>query len=166
MRCDCVVAEGWARREDFPDGRARDDADDGAWLLTCHDSGTLAASMRIVAPSAGRPLPTEQDFGLRARPAGRVLDAGRLVVAPSARAHASHRIVGGLCARAWLVAHEHGYERFVSSATPALIELYRGLGLHVTVLGPAREHWGARRAPIAISGDDASFAFLTRPVSP
>lgn len=161
MRYECVVAEGWARPEDHPDGRAREADDAGAIFVVCRDGGALAASMRIVAPTPGGRLPTERDFGVRARPQGSAVDVGRLVVAPAARAGRSHRIVGGLCARAWLETWARGYRRVISSATPDLIEFYGSLGMHVTVLGPARDHWGARRAPVAIEGDERSFAFLT-----
>jgi hypothetical protein len=161
LRYACVVDEGWMRPEELPDGLEHDPDDALATFVTCHDGDALAGSMRIVAPSPDRPLPTEQAFGLRARPAGRVVDVGRLVVAPAARAGRSHRIVGGLCARGWLEVVAHGCDRALSSATPDLIELYRALGLRITVLGAARPYWGARRAPIAIEGDEDSFAFLT-----
>ena len=162
MRCECILAEGWRRPEDFPDGRERDADDDRAAFVVCRDDDALAGSMRLVVPAPGRPLPAERAFGLRARPPGRVVEVGRLIVAPGARAGQSHRILGGLAARGWLEAARRGYDRTISTATPGLIELYRGLGLRVLVLGPAREHWGARRAPIMIEGDEDSFAFLTR----
>lgn len=161
MRCDCILAEGWARAEDFPDGRERDADDDRATFLVCRDGDALAGSVRIVAPAAAAPLPVERDFGVRARPPGRVVEVGRLIVAPGARAGRSHLVLGGLCARAWLLVSASGHVGAISTATPALIELYRGLGLRVSVLGPARSHWGARRAPIAIEGGPESFAFLT-----
>jgi hypothetical protein len=160
MRFDCVVAEGWARPEDFPDGRAREDDDADALLVVCYADDQLAASMRIVLPAADRRLPTEREFGVRARPAGQVVDAGRLVVAPRSRARLSHRIIGGLSARGWLEIWRRGYTRAISSATPQLIELYAAFGLQVTVLGPARQHYGAQRAPIAIDGSRATFEFL------
>lgn len=163
MRFECVVAEGWARPEDHPAGRERDAYDDAATFVVCRDGDRLAGSMRVVAPSPGRLLPSEQQFGVRARPVGAVVEVGRLIVAPGMRARQSHRILAGLAARGWLEAVAHRYDRAISSATPELIELYRGLGLRVTVLGPARDHWGARRAPITIEGHDGSFAFVTRP---
>ena len=161
MRYACVIAAGWAHPEQHPDGRERDTYDDTATFVVCRDGERLAGSMRVVAPSARRPLPSELEFGVRARPAGRVVEVGRLIVAPGMRAGRGHRILAGLCARGWLEAGARGYDRAISSATPELIELYRGLGLRVTVLGPARDHWGARRAPIMIEGDEDSFAFLT-----
>jgi hypothetical protein len=162
MRCDCVLAEGWARAEDFPDGRERDADDARASFVVCRDGDTLGGSMRIVEPLPGEPLPAEREFGIRARPTGEVVEVGRLIVAPGVRAGRSHRILGGLCARGWMLLAERGYERAISTATPTLIELYSALGLQVTVLAPARLSWGARRAPIAIEGGPESFAFLTR----
>lgn len=161
MRYECVIAAGWARPEDHPDGRERDAYDETAAFVVCRDGERLAGSMRVVAASAQRPLPSEREFGVRARPAGRVVEVGRLIVAPGMRAGRGHRILAGLCARGWQEAVARGFDRAISSATPELIELYRGLGLRVTVLGPARDHWGARRAPIMIEGDEDSFAFLT-----
>lgn len=161
MRAACVVAEGWARPEDFPDGREHDEYDAGATFVVCRDGAALAGSMRIVAPAAGRPLPAERAFGIRARPPGRVADVGRVVVAPGRRAGQSHRILGGLCARGWLEVSTLGFDRVISGATPELVELYRAIGLQVTVLGPAREHWGARRVPVQVTGDRLSVAYLT-----
>ena len=48
----------------------------------------------------------------------------------------------------------------ISTAPPELIELYRSLGLRVSVLGPPKRYWGIERAPIAIEVGAASFAFL------
>ena len=161
MRAACILAEGRGRPDELRGGRERDDYDDDAIFVVCHDGDALAGSLRIVAPSPGRELPTERTFGIRARPAGRVADVGRVIVAPEARARQSHRILGGLCARGWVELAARGLDRAISSATPELVELYRAVGLHVTVLGPAREHWGARRAPVQVAGDRHSFAFLT-----
>jgi hypothetical protein len=94
------------------------------------------------------------------RPVGKVAEAGRIIVSPQTRAGRSHLVIGGLCARGWLLAREQGYERAVSTATPELIELYRGLGLSITVLGPSQMHWGEERVPIQIDGAQDSFGFL------
>lgn len=161
MRYLCVVAEGWATEADFPDGRERDEYDEEATFVVCRDGYDVAGSLRVVLPSPHRPLPTERDFALRARPAGRVGEVGRIVVAPSARAGRSHLVLAGLCARAWQVLHAGGCDRAVSTAAPDVIELYRALGMRVSVLGPARLHWGVARAPIQIDGDGHAFAFLT-----
>ena len=169
MRYECVVGEGWARAEDQPDGRERDEYDDEATFVVCRDAGFIAGSMRLVAPSPGRPLPTERAYGIRARPPGRAVEVGRIVVAPSSRAGRSHLVLAGLGARGWLEACRWGYEGVVSTATAEVVDLYRALGLRVTVLGPARTHWGASRVPIRVDGDERSFDFVGRaggPASP
>ena len=160
MRYECVVGEGWARAEDHPDGRERDEYDDEATFVVCRDAGAIAGSMRLVPPSPHRPLPTERAYGIRARPLGGAVEVGRIVVAPSARAGRSHLILAGLGARGWLEACRRGYEGVVSTATAEVVDLYRALGLRVTVLGPARLHWGARRVPIRVDGDERTFDFV------
>ena len=161
MRFACVVAEGWASPADHPAGVERDEYDDEATFVTCRDGTALAGSLRLVPPAPGRLLPTERDFGIRVRPPGRVLEVGRIVVSPAARAGRSHLILAGLCARGWLEAYARGFDRAVSTAAPEVIDLYRSLGMCITVLGPAQEHWGTSRVPIQIEGDEDSFAFLT-----
>ena len=161
MRYDCVVTEGWSGAGDHPDGREHDDYDDGATFIACRDGEAMVGSLRIVAPRPDRPLPTERDFGIVARPAGKVLEVGRIVVARGARAGRSHLILGGLCARSWLEAYARGFVRVISTAAPEVIDLYASLGLRISVLAPAKAHWGTMRAPIQIEGDEATFGFLT-----
>jgi hypothetical protein len=160
MRYECVVEEGWARPADHPDGRERDEHDDGATFVVCRDGGALVGSMRVVPPTPGRPLPVEQAFGIRARPVGGVVEVGRIVVARGARSGRSHLVLAGLAARGWLEACAWGSDRAVSAATAEAVELYRALGLRVTVLAPAATYRGAVRAPILIEGDERSFAFV------
>lgn len=156
-----MVAEGWARPSDHPDGREHDEYDDDATFVVCRDGEALAGSLRLIAPVPGRPLPTERDFGIRLRPARRVVEVGRIVVSPAARPGRSHLILGGLCARGWLEAYARGFDRAVSTAAPEVIDLYQSLGMRITVLGPAQRHWGTSRVPIQIEGDEDSFAYLT-----
>ena len=160
MRYECVVAQGWVRPSDYPDGRERDEDDEGATFVVCRDDDKIIGCMRLVPPRPDRPLPTEREYGIRVRPAGKVAEAGRIIVSPRTRSGRSHLVIGGLCARGWLLAREQGHERAVSTATPELIELYRGLGLSITVLGPPQMHWGEERAPIQIDGAQNSFGFL------
>ena len=161
MRYECVVGEGWSSPADHPDGRELDEYDGSATFIVCHDGPSLVGSLRIVAPERERPLPSERDFGIVLRPHGKVAEVGRIVVSSAARAGRSHLILGGLCARGWLEAYARGFDRAVSTATPELIDLYASLGLRITVLAPARPHWGAMRSPIQIEGDEDTFGFLT-----
>jgi N-acyl-L-homoserine lactone synthetase len=160
LRYDCVVEQGWARPEDHPDGVERDEYDDEAVHVVGRDGGGLVGALRIVLPSPRRPLPTEAAFGIRARPAGQVPEVGRIVVARPVRPGRSHLVLAGLCARAWLELSARGYDRALSTAAPDVLELYRSLGMRLTVLGPARLHWGSARVPVQVEGDEQSFAFL------
>jgi N-acyl-L-homoserine lactone synthetase len=162
LRYDCVVDLGWASAADFPDGRAADAWDGAATFVVCREAGRLIGALRLVAPQPDRPLPTEHDFDLRLQAREELIDAGRLVTRPQARAGRTHYLLAGLLARGWLTARAMGYDRVVSAASPALIEYYRGLGMGIDVLGPPRRHWGAERAPIEIRGSSASFAFMGR----
>ena len=166
MRYETVVDEGWATPEEHPDGRERDSYDEEAVFIVCRDAGAIVGSMRLVPPSPSRPLPIEREFGIRARPAGRVAEVGRLIVQPAARAGRSHLVLAGLCARAWLEMSTADWDHAISTAAPEVIELYRAVGMGITVLGPAQLHWGIQRAPIQILPGEASFAFLTSGPSP
>lgn len=160
MRYECVIGEGWARPEDHPDGREHDEHDDDALFIVCREDEALVGSMRLIPPRPGVLLPAERDFGIRVRPLGAVPEAGRIIVARAARGGRSHLIVAGLCARGWLEARARGHDEVVSTAAADVLDLYRGLGLRITVLGPARIQWGESRVPIRVAGDEESFAFL------
>ena len=160
MRYECVVGLGWASPAEYPDGRERDEYDDGATFVVCRDDDEIIGCMRLVPPTSNHPLPTEREFGIKVRPAGKVAEAGRIIVSPRIRAGRSHLVIAGLCARGWLLARDLGYERAVATATPEVIDLYRGLGLRIAVLGPPQMHWGEVRAPIQIEGAEDSFGFL------
>ena len=160
MRYECVIEMGWARPSDFPDGLEYDEYDDDAVHVVCRDAGAIIGCLRLVFPVAGRALPTERDFGLRIDPPGDACEGGRIVVPVRHRAKRSHLILAGLFTRAWLIARERHFERSISTATSQLIELYRGLGARVTVLGPDRPYWGEMRAPIEIAGAEESLAWL------
>ena len=160
MRYECVVGMGWARPEDHPDGRERDEHDADAIFIVGRENGTTVGSLRLILPTPGLLLPTERDSGIRVRPLGGVAEAGRIIVAPSARRGRSHLILAGLCARGWFEACAHGYDQVVSTAAADVLDFYRGLGLRITVLGPAQKQWGERRVPVRVEGDPESFGFL------
>jgi N-acyl-L-homoserine lactone synthetase len=160
MRYACVVEMGWRRAEDFPDGRERDEYDDGAAFIVCRDGAALVGTLRLVLPELGRPLPVERDFGIRVEPPGEALDAGRLVIAAGYRGGPGHPVLAGLFCRCWLEARRLGYSRLVAAAPAKTIDLYRDLGLGITVLGPPQAHWGEERTPIEIAGGDKTFASL------
>ena len=161
MRYGCVVELGWARPEDYPDGREGDEYDDGATFVVCRDGDENVGSARVVPPAAGRLLPMEREFGLRAGSVGEAFEVGRIVVPRSYRPGRSHLVIAGLAARCWLVGHALGCTRVVSTATADVLDLYRSLGMQVSVLGPSRVYWGEERVPFEISADEEA-AFLKR----
>lgn len=158
MRYRCVVDEGWACPDDFPDGMERDVHDDEAIHIVAWDGGTLAGTVRLVTPASGRPLPIEDAYGLRIEPIGQVVDGGRLVVAPEYRGRAGHVVLAALFARFWQETRAQGYRTIAAVAPRGILELYRNLGLHVTVLGPPRDYWGDERYPLRLGATERTFA--------
>jgi len=155
LRYRVTVEQGWRRPEEMPGGIERDDYDDdedvaqiGGW-----DGTTLAACARVVYPKAGRPLPTEAAFGIVAEPAGRVADAGRLIVAPEYRSR-EHRVLGGLAASIWTAMATRGYRWVTVAISPQMVELSRTLGFDVKALGPPRSYWGEERMPALMTAPD------------
>lgn len=104
--------------------------------------------MRLVLPTPRRRLPVEEAFGVDIEPRGRVVEAGRLVVAPAHRGDRSHRIWGALFARAWLTMRGLGFGLLCGAASPTLVQRLRALGLPFEVLGAPRPHWGEQRVPV------------------
>jgi hypothetical protein len=154
LRHRIVVAEGWRAAEDMPDGFERDEYDDErAAQIVGWDGRHAAATARVVYPEPGRPLPTEAAFGIVAEPAGRVADAGRLIVAPQYR-DPSHRVLGGLAAAIWMAMDARGLRYAAVAMTDGIADLCRALGFDVEVLGPSRRHWGEERFPARLTVPD------------
>lgn len=158
LRYRTIVDEGWARAEDFPDGRERDEFDDDAIHVVGIDGQALAATSRLVLPLARRPLPTEEAFELAVPLPSGLVDLGRMVVAPDYR-NGNHRIFAGLLGRAWLETRAGGFDGIVGSASVAVIERYEKLGLQVAILGHPRRYWGEERFPVCL--DVGATAALT-----
>jgi N-acyl-L-homoserine lactone synthetase len=149
LRYDVVVERGWARPEQFPDGRERDGYDDRAVQIAVWDGDVLAATTRMVLPMSGEALPTEAAFGLEIEPRGLVLDWGRTCVAPAYRQE-SHRVLGALLCCAWLEMRQRGYTTACGVFTPAITRLYRHMGMRIEVLAPSRMYWNERRHPVRV----------------
>ena len=158
LRYECVIEMGWGRPEDFADGRERDEYDESATFVVCRDGPAIVGTHRLVWPEPGRPLPLEQEFGIRIDPPGEAVDAGRLVIAPEYRGRDGHPVLAGLIARLWLEARRRGYRRVVGAASSKILDFYPRVGLRITELGPSKVCWGEERTPIEISGREDSFA--------
>lgn len=153
LRHRTVVDLGWLKDSEAPDGLERDEYDDGAIHVAAWDGEALAGTLRLVEPRAGRPLPVEAAYGIVVEPRGRVMGAGRLIVAPDHRG-GGHAVLGGLAATAWLCMRERGYEWAAGTATPEMLSLFRRLGFEVDVLGEAMDYWGESRYPIRMGAAD------------
>lgn len=162
MRYECVTEMGWATPEDFPDERERDEYDEGATFIVCREEGEIIGSARLVPPASGELLPAEREFQIGLEPPGRPVEVGRVIVQPRFRSGRSHLILAGLFARSWLVARELGFDRVISTASTELIDLYRGLGLRVTVLTAPKLSWGEERSLIELSATEINLTPLAR----
>ncbi len=148
LRYAAVIAHGWARPAEFADGLECDEHDAHALHLIGWEEDAPVATARLVFPSDGRRLPTEEAFGLSVEPRGQVVDAGRFVVAQS-HSEMQHRGLCGLLGWSWLTVRARGFA-VVCSAFAALpmIRLYRRLGIQTTILADARRYWGEERYPV------------------
>jgi N-acyl-L-homoserine lactone synthetase len=145
-----VVGQGWVDAADLDDGVEVDAYDADALHVCAWDRDALVGTVRLVFPAAGRPLPVETDFDIRVEPHGQVVEAGRLVIAPTYRGDPAHRAWGALFACAWISMRARGHSVLAGAAAPRTIEQLRGLGLPFEILGPARRHWGEERHPVRL----------------
>lgn len=162
LRFRQVVEEGWAAAGDLPGSLEHDAFDATALQVAAWAGDDLAGTMRMVLPARGRPLPVESAFGVTVEPAGRVVEAGRLVVAPEHRGDPGHHIWGALFARAWLEVRGRGFCVLAGAAAPEMVDRLREMGLSVEVLAPARLHWGRRRHPVRVDPAASRPAWLER----
>ena len=147
LRYEVVIAQGWARPEQFHHGLEQDHYDAEAVHLLGWDGQKVVATTRLVFPTAGRLLPTEAEFDLQVEPQGHVVDGGRTIV-DRAYSDDRHRIFAGLLGYTWFEIQARGFRYLCGAAVPAMIRLCRSLGYQISVLGPARQHWGEERYPI------------------
>jgi hypothetical protein len=141
---------GRARREDHPDGLERDDFDTRALQICAWDGDVLVGTVRLVLPIPDRPLPTEQAFGITIEPRGEVVDVGHPVVAAGLSGDAASRGWAGLFAQVWFETRARGYTAMAGAASARAAERYRGLGIELEPLGPARAYWGEESRPMRL----------------
>jgi Acetyltransferase (GNAT) domain len=154
LRHDAVVGRGWARADELDRGREHDEFDPGAVHVLGWDGPTAVCAGRLVLPPG--PLPTEEACELVVEPRGRVVDVGRMVVAPSHR-DANHAtfvlLLGGL----YLEVRRRGFGVACGMMSAPVRAMCRQLGFRVELLGPARPYWHEVRAPVRFEvGRDAA----------
>jgi hypothetical protein len=110
---------------------------------------------RLVLPP--HRLPTEDACGLVVEPAGRVVDVGRMCVAPEHRSYRHAAFVALLC-RLYREMRDGGFEVACGMMAPPVRGLLSRLGLTLEQLAPDRPHLGEDRAPVRFSlvANDAS----------
>jgi len=154
LRHDAVVSRGWARADELDGGREHDTFDPAAVHLLGWDGPTAVCAGRLVLPPG--PLPTEEACALVVEPPGRVVDVGRMVVAPSHQ-DADHTtfvlLLGGL----YLEVRRRGFGIACGMMSAPVRAVCRQLGFRVELLGPDRPYWHEVRAPVRFEvGRDAA----------
>jgi N-acyl-L-homoserine lactone synthetase len=147
LRHRAVLEMRMGSTDGLSDGLETDEFDSDAIHILGIDDRRPVATLRVVQPALGRPLPTEAAFGLKLAGNGPVAEWGRVVVDPDYRGD-GHSVFLGLAARSWLAVRERGYESVIGATPKRLITLFESLGFVVTVLGEARPYWGEERYPI------------------
>ena len=138
LRQAAVIERGW----NPPNGPAVDAEEDAydnraVHVIGWHDD-TPVSTGRIVLPPGL--LPTEEACALRIEPHGRVVDVGRMVVAPSHRDPHAGAFVA-LMARLYLEVRKQGFTVACGMMAPDVRHLVRQLGVQLDVLGPDRPYW-------------------------
>jgi hypothetical protein len=161
LRCEVVVARGWAQPAGFPDGRESDDYDPLAIHIAAWDGARLAATSRMVLPAPGLILPTERAFQVVLEPAGQVVDMGRQIVHGDYSGN-QHLVFAALLGKTWLELRARGFVWVGGDFTPAVTRLYRLMGFQVRQVGPGRIYWGEERFPVVVDVPASVPALLKR----
>jgi N-acyl-L-homoserine lactone synthetase len=143
LRHAAAVEHGW--RPDTGEQLEHDRFDDRALQVIGRRAGVVICCGRLVLPPG--PLPTEEACGITVRPEGQVVDVGRMVVAPQARAPGS-TIFLALLAALYLRTRRLGFTTGCGMMTPTARVLLRHLGITLELLGADRPYWGVDRAPV------------------
>jgi len=143
LRHDAVTEKQWS--SETGSGIERDEFDDTALQLIGWRHGTAVCCGRLVLPPG--PLPTEVACGIVVQPVGRVVDVGRMVLAPVARGP-DKTIFVALLAALYLQVRRQGFTTGCGMMAVNARVLLRHLGIGLDVLGEDRPYWGVQRAPV------------------
>jgi hypothetical protein len=145
LRYRCVMERGWASIADHPLGLERDEFDRNALQVIGRIDSAAVCTGRLVLPPG--PLPTEVACGLRIEPAGRVVDAGRMVVVPGPEGPRPGLLIA-LLAALYSQARLSGFDVGCGMMAANVRSLARLVGLELEVLGPERLYHHEMRAPV------------------
>lgn len=147
LRARTVLARGWLTSAELPGGLETDAYDARARHVVGYDAGVPMCTGRVVVPPG---LPTEDACGLVVEPAGRVVDVGRMCVAPDHQSREHTAFIGLMCAL-YLDMRAQGFAVACGMMSAPARSLVRLFGLSVDLLGPERTHWNEVRAPVRFS---------------
>ena len=109
---------------------------------------TLVASGRLVLPEPGRPLPVEANHGIDLGD-GHV-EIGRTIVTVNG-GNRRHQVFAGLMGQCLHEVLERKYFHVVACASRPLLQIYRRMGLEISMLSPATQVWGELRYAVRIN---------------
>lgn len=153
LRSREAIARGWLPGAVTVDGADRDGYDDDAVHIVIRDGDEVIGGFRLILPLPGRPLPIETAFDLALEPAGRVVQWGRLILAPRYRGDRDHRLPLACFAAIWLETTRRGLEHVAGVVSPRLKQLYEVMGWDFRIVGPSRQVDGEERYPAMTTTD-------------
>jgi N-acyl-L-homoserine lactone synthetase len=142
-----AVERGWAAAGSLTDVRDCDEYDADAVHIAIRDGAEVIGTCRVILPSPERLLPVERDFDLRLQPACGVVQWSRLVLHRRCRGDPRHRLALACLAALWLETTRHGFDTCAGAIAQPILDMYRGIGVEVQVLGAARFIEGEQRYP-------------------
>jgi len=155
LRFRTIVERGWACREQFQSGIEKDEYDDTAVQIVALQAGAVVGATRIVLPSPGCRLPTEEAFSFNVNLHNRVADVAR--ACRDSRYHDPHqRVFLGLLSKAWIEIRARGFTNVLGVMEARMMRLYQGMGFRVTALAASRLYWGVERSPVLICPREAT----------
>ena len=158
LRYATVIEKGWGQPADFPDSLECDVYDERAIQIVGRNrEGAIIATGRVVLPTPGARLPTEDFFDLIIEPYQQVVDVGRGIVTTGNR---SHQIFLGLMSQSWIEVRQRGYCEICATMTKSMLRLYRRMDIPLTVLGNSRPYWNEQRFPCKFDLEGTVQAYL------
>ena len=150
LRREVAVAEGWVPASAFADGLEHDAHDALAVQVAGWDGDRIVATGRLVPGTSNRSLPVESAFGMILPDRGRLVEVGRVCVAPPYR-EVRRGVFLGLLGQIWVEMRRRGYAEACGGVTIEMARLYAKLVGCVVVLAPPRLHWGQRRFAVRVT---------------
>ena len=145
LRFRTAVDRGWIDPAQLPSGLEKDGHDDSALQIVALKGDTVVGTTRIIFPSPGRNLPSEELFMWRA---GGRAEVGR--VCRDAACASGLQVFSGLLSKVWVELRKRGFTECCGAAAIYMIRMYEAFGWAVERVAPPRFIWGEERWPVVI----------------